>query len=289
MTTAICFSKQRAAQLDLLLRSIEENAPGMYDRVHVIWKGDGEYAAAYRICAGEHEWAEFVDEVDLREQTLRLVTAASDHVAFLMDDCVFYRRVSLDSAAESVSVPEGWEVEILGAERDPAAVLEDEDVLCFSPRLGLQTTECYPLRGSQQVPAAHAAQDGVVYWAWRNAQSDFSYWASLDGHVFRKDDLLPMLHDVHDWSTPNTVEAALAQMSDRTDRPLMASHTCSSLVGVPVNRTGDSHVTNRAGEFYPRDPAELNRAYLAGKRIALDSIDRLMVNAAHVEFPLRMA
>lgn len=269
MTTAIVFSKQRAAQLDLLLRSITENAPGLFDEVFVIWKGDGEYAAAYHICFEEHGWMIDVGEVDLREQTLRFVRAAGEHVAFLMDDCVFYRPVE--------------------GEQRPEAVLEDEDVLCFSPRLGLNTTECYPLRRRQEFPAGRAAEGGVLYWGWKTADGDFGYPFSLDGHVFRRDDLLPLLRDVYDWSTPNSVEAALAHMGDRVERPLMASHTQSSLVGVPCNRVGESHSGNRAGETYPRDPFELNRAYLAGGRIRLDSVDPLMVNAAHVEFPLRLA
>ncbi len=269
MTTAIVFSKNRAAQLDLLLRSIETNAPDLYDTIHVIWKGDGEYAAAYRICQDEHLSVVFGREVDLRDDTLVLVRAAGEHIAFLMDDCVFYRTPDDDPVA---------------------SVLEDEDVLCFSPRLGLNTTDSYPLRRRQEVPAARAAEDGIVYWGWQTADADFSYPYSLDGNVFRRDDLLPLLHDVHDWSTPNSLETSLAVMGDRLGRPLMAAHTCSSLVGVPANRVGDdSYSTNRHGELYPRDPFELNRAYLAGGRIRLDSVAPFMVNAAHVEFPLRLA
>ncbi len=222
MTTAIVFSKNRACQLDLLLRSMTKNATDVFGQVYVIWKGDGEYAAAYHICQDEHLSAVFLRESDLRDDTLSLVGSGGGHIAFLMDDCVFYREDDGPS-------PEG--------------ALDDEDVLCFSPRLGLNTTWVYPLDRRQEVPAARAAEDGIVYWPWLGSDGDFGYPFSLDGNIFRNDDLLPLLHDVYDWSTPNTVEAALAQMRDRLGRPLMTSHTQSSLVGVPANRVGDSHVT----------------------------------------------
>jgi hypothetical protein len=269
VTTVIVFSKNRAAQLDLLLRSLQKNATHLYDSVHVIWKGEREYAAAYRTCELQHLEFPFHAERDLRGQTLWLAQQ-DEHVAFLMDDCVFYRKV------------EG---------RDPAEILcEDEDVLCFSPRLGLNTTECYPLRCSQALPATHSAEDGVLYWEWGQAECDFSYPASLDGHVFRTVDLLPLLQDVFDWSDPNTVEAKLArdfQWND-LDRPMMAAHAQSSLVGIPVNRVGSSHESNRFGEMHAHDVATLNHGYLGGNRLALD-IDPDAVNAAHVEFSLRFA
>lgn len=270
MTTALVFSKNRACQLDLLLRSITENAPDLFDTVTVVWKGDGEYRDAYDVCQGDHGRVGFFREHDLRSQTIGLTAEGSEHVAFLMDDCVFYRPI--------------------GDDPQPEVVLDDDDVLCFSPRLGLNTTECYPLRRRQELPVGRAAEDGAVYWGWEAADGDFSYPMSLDGHVFRRDDLEPLLIDVYDWSSPNSVEAALARMAGRMERPLMASHTCSSLVGVPANRVGDySYSTNRHGETYPRDPFELNRAYLAGQRVLLGSVDPVMVDAAHVEFPLRLA
>jgi hypothetical protein len=267
VTTAIVYSKNRAAQLDLLLRSIEENAPDLYDEVHVICKGDAEYDAAYQICALQHPEVVFHTELSLREQTLRLAEQDA-HLAFLMDDCVFYHK---------------------GEGSDPAEILrEDEDVLCFSPRLGLNTTYCYPLRRGQTVEAT-PAEDGILYWDWRGAECDFSYPASLDGHVWRREDLLPLLRLVTDWSNPNTVEAELARAFQYSDlgRPLMAAHARSSLVGVPVNRTGDTHVDNRFGERYRYELDDLNSAYLGGKRLVCD-LKAEEVRAAHVEAPFRL-
>ncbi len=203
----------------------------------------------------------------MRDDTLALAESASEHVAFLMDDCVFYRPV----------------------EGDPAEVLEDEDVLCFSPRLGLNAASCYSLRCLQARPEFLYNADGELIWDWTSgAECDWAYPASLDGHIWRRDDLLPLLRDIHDFRTPNTVEAALAERVRSVERPLMAAHWQSSLVGVPANRVGSTHGGNRAAEMYPYGPFELNNAYLAGKRIRLDSVVSRLVNAAHAEFPLRL-
>lgn len=106
MIDCLIFSKDRPAQLDLLLRSIQLHAPGLYRRVQISWLAtDSFYRAGYKICEAEHGDGlarAFVDErfcIDHAagtsfENWVRVWLAhpnRSQTVSFLVDDDVFYR------------------------------------------------------------------------------------------------------------------------------------------------------------------------------------------------------
>lgn len=89
----LIFSKDRPAQLDLLLRSIQKHAPGLYRTVGILWAAsERTYASGYERCWRENQgwWFEQRErefETDVR-QWLELYGPT---VSFLVDDDVFYR------------------------------------------------------------------------------------------------------------------------------------------------------------------------------------------------------
>ncbi len=178
---------------------------------------------------------------------------APDLFALVTDDCVFYRPVPGTIAA--------W--------------MQDRTVLCFSLRLGRNITGCYPT--GERVffwPG--------VEWHWRSALGDFGYPGSVDGHVFRRDDLREMLADRY-LDNPTSLEVQLNDACASLGRPLMASGPMSSLVSVPVNRVS-SQSGVRFGERYPQDAAELAARFEAGERISLErTFAGVEVTAAHQE------
>jgi len=91
----LVFSKDRAAQLDLLLRSIRRHAPSLYQSLTVLYTGSSaDYLRGYQVCFAEHEEAKFILEHDFEVQTrLWLDFEMIDYVSFLVDDDVFYRDV----------------------------------------------------------------------------------------------------------------------------------------------------------------------------------------------------
>lgn len=272
--TSIIFSKDRPAQLDLLLRSMKANAPGLIRTPPtVIAKVADDYSKGYAILEEEHRkvwyWREqhgksFKDVLSHRLDML----AEGDHVAFFVDDDVIYRSLPV---------------------ANPAAFLDlFPATLCFSLRLGLQTEYCYSLRSPQEL-AEYQRVGAFVHWDWRDDGTlDYSYPSSLDGHIFRRDDLLTML-DGADFSNPNQLEERLVEGCRRfaDTAPRMAAFSLSCLVGCPANSVSTTHGSNRHGETYPAAPADLNALYLSGKRLALESIDSVLVDAAHREFELR--
>jgi hypothetical protein len=264
-TSAIIFSKNRAAQLDLLLNSIRRNVIA-FDDISVLWAAtDEDYKKGYLECEAEHPKVSFRRQktYEFEKQVHALLRKAGDHVAFLCDDDVFYRPFY---------------------ETEPGEILtEHPDVLCVSYRLGLNTTFCYPMNAEQTVPKM-APHKGIYFWQWKGKEFDWGYPGSLDGHVFRRSHLHALI-STGSFSAPNQLEDLLSMACRDAVIPRMACYKESVLVGIPVNIVNTTH-RNRHGEVFGRDTKDLNDRYLKGARLRPRRMKFENINAAHQEVRL---
>lgn len=275
-TVRIILSKDRAAQLDLLLRSLERNAPP--EPTAIIYRtSNGLHALGYRKLFEEHRgtanWL-YPDHGNFEQHVKGLVS--TDHVdsfvTFLCDDDILYRPL----------VPN----------TDPFRWIADGDpLLCASLRLGANTVRQYPSDLPQEIPWPTVGDMGRwMAWPWENGddvEHDFGYPGSLDGHTFRTADLRKML-DGRKFPNPTALECALVEGCNELadERPLMACYPHSVLVGNPINRVSEQSGV-RFGTTFPVTADECNRRFLAGERIDLDALNFDHVNGAHTEVELR--
>lgn len=87
---AIIFSKDRAMQLDALLRSMEEYCP-MFDIQVLFDYSNPVYKDAYFTCMDEHREIDFLVENDFQEDVYSMIMPGWN--CLLVDDCIFYREV----------------------------------------------------------------------------------------------------------------------------------------------------------------------------------------------------
>lgn len=264
MISTIIFSRDRACQLDLLLRSIRRFAPHI-SPVYVLFRAtSSDYSIGYRIVKHEHPWVSWRNEKSFQEDARALLKRVTSELMMCMtDDSIIL--VSFD-ALEAAKL-----------------MHRSKDFLCFSLRLGLNTGYCYPLKREQAVPYFMRARD-VLMWEWKRADGDFSYPGSLDAHIFRTDEFRLLLN-ARNFSNPNQMEDALMKGCKKSFQPLMASFTKSKVVSLPVNRVNETH-PNRFGQLGASEPQELNDRFVSGERLLLDNLTKRQVNAAHVEMPL---
>lgn len=253
-TVRIIFSKDRAAQLDLLLQSLEKNAEPEETRVFWLasslrfWDG---YRALYLLEQQLHP-GDF--NAELRET---LDDTQDETVTFFCDDDVLFRSA-------------------LGAR---SLLLSSPGMLSFSLRLG---------RGNvhQDWPFQPHETRLPPMWYWELLpRHDFGFPGSIDGHVFRTADVVRMIGgDVIE--TPTALEAILAHRCDmlKDERPLMGCFPDQRLVGVPVNRVSEQSGCG-FGERFPQSAEEMNERWLAGERIDLEALDFSGVDGCHVEVP----
>jgi hypothetical protein len=208
LVDALIFSKDRACQLDLLLRSIDRYAPGLYSSLTVLWAWSATpFAEAYQTVMKEHQGVVFQTERDFRDDVdtwLGLRDRWTRPVSFLVDDDVFYRDCDLSSYP----------------------------VLPVS------------LRGG-----------------------DYDYPFSVDGNIYRRDQLIELLRDTP-YVDPSTLEMA-GDMNARERWRFATNHPVEPpcLVGVPWNR-----VSSHSGMPHANiDTRFLNELYLEGQRLAIPS------------------
>jgi hypothetical protein len=254
----LIFSKNRPAQLDLLLRSISENSSGT-NAISVLYTStSSDLHEGYARVIDLHPTVQFYQErafmTDVKEW---LAGSKQRSVMMLVDDIVFREYVDFSTMDERLNANPG--------------------VLCYSPRLGLNLDYCYTLDKKQSVPNGTVV-DGMFVWQWMMGESDWSYMFSVDGHLFRRAELESWISHLN-FSNPNTLEAEMQKITWTFDIPKHAvSHVTSRLFNIPANRVQDVF-ENRSGDV---SIVEINDRFKAGSRLSLGSL-KAMNRACHEE------
>src|SRR6266511_1190763 len=253
--SGVVFSRDRALQLDAFLQSVRLYAPGLFGDLAVIYRATAApFADGYRALV--REWP----DVTWREETAfgsDVTQSLGDRpfVVFHTDADLYFARV--------------------------ASFYVADEVACFSFRLGLNTTYCYPLDFDEQVTPEREERDWIA-WRWReHGRGAFGYPLALNGHVFAFEDVRRWVQQ-SEFSNPNELEVSLQAFLHELP-PLMASFRESRIVNVPANRVNESFANRNAGMH---DIRELNERFLRGERIDLGAMDFSAIRGCHQEITL---
>jgi SAM-dependent methyltransferase len=103
---------------------------------------------------------------------------------------------------------------------------------------------------------------------------------SIDFHVFRSEEIVPLVQRVS-FSNPNQLEEALFRSPLPAPKLVCGEET--PIVNLPVNRVQDTSPNRHAGSH---DQEDLNSAFLAGRRLALEPIAGVRQISTHHELTL---
>lgn len=239
----IIFSKDRAAQLDLLLRSMKRFiGPSFIESVNIIYKSsEMVFEDAYRdVWESEIINANWFEEKDYLsfKQILTTVVADEDarYVGLLCDDDVFVR--------EFIPVP------------IPAA--------CYTHSLRLNPRMPFSLNSQifQSLPEGVMWGKNHFIWDWEGQQGDYAYPYSVSGSVWRSSDLVGYIEHL-DFYHPNSLEDQL--VSNPLNYPKMICGVDNCTLNIPSNLVQSTHNNPIVGP----SAMELNEKFLEGKRIDL--------------------
>lgn len=262
MINAIVFSFDRAAQLHLLLESIEKNTKNMFN-INVLYKTSNEdFKKAYELLKTKFSDINWVEEINFKEQTINLLNSNFEHTCFFTDDDIIY-----NSACEN----------------DIIQALKNEDIFCFSLRLGKNVNFCYTMN-CDDILIPKGEDERFVWWDWTKHYADFGYPLSVDGHIFRTKEIKKLVKAVS-FSNPNTLEANL-QVFDNFPKELMVSYLQNSLVNSPNNIVQTTY-PNKKGERFALSTKELNDIYLDNKIIDYEIIDFSNIKGCHQELEFK--
>lgn len=260
---AIVFSKDRSMQLDLLIRSIKKNF-NIFDKIVILYKATNqEYKDGYSVI--QHRYVN--DNIDLYleknfKNDLIEIVNIYNKICFFTDDDVVFRNPSI--SRESIS-----------------GVLSNKNTACISLRLGNNLTiqdifTNLPI----SKPRYYRRADKYLFWNFASVQSDtdFGYPLSVDGHIYNKHIVLPLLNNIK-FTNPNNMEGNL--FSVRYKLPVeMCCLDTSSVVNIPANRV-QNEILNRYSGNEQLSAVALNKLYLNKKQFKLSTIESTPVYSSH--------
>lgn len=270
-------SKNRAAQLLLLLESLEKNAPGMF-RPHIMWKAsDDEFERGYKIvqkhCAGkDYVWMpEYKNDGETQfYDFLEMNANKGELVCLYSDDCIFYRENPV-------------------SEKTLRHTFDQGDVWSFTYRLGSNITiRDYVTNTPTNFPRDIYAGNNMMRWNWgvQDFWDMFGFTVGFDGYIYRAKDLLELSERKHFNNKICFWENMICrQFQDKkTDRYLMASPEQSCVFVQQINVTHNL-VYNNIG-YFNISTKKLNDKLLDGYKINLLSMfNDHIPNCTHGEEP----
>lgn len=277
MITTIVFSKDRPLQLDLCLSSIRDLFP-QCSKTIVIHNNSEEFSGAYSVVKSEHKDVDFWPQFPCLFNDVQVAIESSDneYICFMTDDCFVYDKIWFDID-------------------DFFQIFSHRDISCFSLRLGLNIdTRQMGDSFYEDKPKNDLFAYNKYLLCSKTSYNYGSYWSyslSVDGHIFRKDDLLDMVRElvylekIKKWKqTPNSFEEALQRFWPLTPN-FIAFYQNSKVVNSPNNMVQNTH-KNRSGDTHGYNKYELLNLFKAGKRINRLLLDTSNIRCPHTEIDL---
>lgn len=259
----IIFSKNRACQLNLLLDSIKENAPLLFDKIKILYKADNEsYLDGYNKIISKYPTITFFNEKSFKNDVIRLIDDNIEATTLMVDDAVVYNK-------------------IMARKTDIIKPVVEKNYI-FSLRLGLNCVYSHPANKEYVIGEHEIDGEYIIFDYTKQQVGDFKYPLSTDGHIFNTTLLKNLLVETN-FNNPNTLEANLQVFVLINSLPKMVKcFTESKLVSIPVNLVNNTF-NNRHGLEFPISEKELNERFITGESIDLKSLDFSTVNGPHKE------
>ena len=260
----VIFSKDRPMQLDLTLRTnrkhcVEKNARNEI----VLYKTSNDrYEKAYEQLSSEHPQVQFLKENNFKLNLYECIKKKSQ-VLFLVDDCIFTRKYSIDNISSFLDICDG--------------------VLGFSLRLGLNTKICYPLYIENDIPHMQKLGVNIYAFSWKEAGAgDFSYPLELSSSAYRIRDIKAIIEGLH-YTNPNQLEWVMYNYVPKlVNKPFLLSYETSPAFCDPVNRVQEEN-NNRVGSNSEYSLENLLDLYEQGYRIDDEPFNDFISNGCHQE------
>lgn len=262
MLDLLIWSKDRACQLDCLLRSLPEN---FFNKVYVIYKASTyDFQKGYDVLSARFRQVVLIQETSLHDQTMEVIReriSSTNKITLSTDDTVFFRKPTMTSK------------EVVDSMRP--------ETVTFSFRYGFNTIvqDCHI---DSYQPSLNIYQDYGNYIFWNSEYyhplTNYGYPFGLDMHVYDAQTLYNLASQI-DFKNTNQLESGLFHLRGQAPK-FINSFKHSVAVNIPCNNM--SGIT-RSGEKYPFTIEELNKAYLDDYIINLGDIKAAKIIGSHQE------
>jgi hypothetical protein len=255
----IIFSMDRPIQLDALLRSLCINKKGACEVIVIFNTSTTAQENAYGEVQERHVGnAVFVNEEQFgfRRSVLSSIgSLKAESMFFLVDDIIFTEKVDFFQLAK---------------------INTKKNIV--SLRLGEHLSFSYVVSKPQPLPNFVCRKKSWLCWGWKDAELDWSYPLSVDGHIFNRREMEILVENLR-FSSPNSLEFALQEVKGIFERRRGVCYRKAKLVNVPCNRV-QNEVDNIYGSIHQDD---LLRIWQEGREINLAPLQGYVNKSVHEE------
>jgi hypothetical protein len=271
-------SKDRPAQLLLLLESLAQNSPNTFSPRIMYKASNDDYRFGYEIvksnkAAKDCVWVEEKDGEEEFYQFLEENAAKDELVCLFADDCIFYRKNFMKVV-------------------DIRNMMNGGSIFSFSFRLGQNISIAdYVTNRPCQHPEHIGLTPYYMFWDYTkiNFWDMFGFTVGFDGYVYRAKDLLELSDRSGFGGRICTWEHMICRkfLDKGSIRKSMASPIRSCVFVQQINVTHE--YTHRTNNTFHASKQELNKQLLNGYKIDLSSINFEGVNCTHGELSFEFA
>ena len=255
MINILVFSKDRAMQLDLLLKSIQKNFHTENKIDVLVLSTDQIYERGYEIIKQRYSHASLHKQwpnASFKDQVMAIVDLFDyDWTVCFLDDDVVINPVDLVPALEFIT----------------------SDVNALSLRMHPGITTCYPKDMIMAMPDFQLCDNNLMKWNWAKYDPalDWGYPMSLGGNVYRHSYLKGIWEDIR-FAAPNWMEGYMHMCRPIGWMPYQLAFTEQKVYNV-ANNLVQNVCDNRYEHNHNNSIEILNKKYLDGYEINLSKIE----------------
>lgn len=254
----IVFSKNRASQLELFIRSMKEYFKEFKDhQITILYTfSSPEFESGYEKLKTIHPDPNinyFKEIYPFQTSLLSQFKQNKEYSVFFVDDNVFKEPFSFEDK----------EFQIFKSRND---------IISLSLRLHPRLNYCYPANIPMNTPKF---DDDLIY-DWMGQMGCYGYPFSLDGNIFKTVDLIYYLYNLR-YNGPNDLESQMA-MNPLTYKFKMICYNTSKVFNIPFNKVQNFN-NNRHTEITSE---YLNEKFLNDKVIDSSSYKNIENKSTHV-------
>lgn len=253
MITVIIWSKDRACQTELMIRSMKEKFH-VDKRIYLQYTTTSQaFEEGFQKLRDTHKDITYRKEESFKETLCSILDEVkTEYVVFFTDDDVFLQDLN-----GSIAYPNEYH--------------------CLSLRMNPTIDRCYPAGNKfMSIPCCREIGEHIL-WNWKEVPDQHTCWGypmAINSHIYRSKDIIPLIQS-GSYHNVNSLEAHLNR-NRWHDKPYMLSFTETKVFNVQNN-----FVQGPRQNEQKYSVEWLNEQFLAGKRISSKNIYGLKPQAAH--------
>ncbi len=265
----LIFSKDRACQLELLLRSIKENFEEVVnENVYILYKySNDQFKVGYDKLKEMYDY-NWVLETNFKEDVLNIANSFKcEYCVAFVDDEIVINDFSIDDSITLLN--------------------SNKNIHCISLRM--HPTINYTYTSNTDSPPPNLDTIGnCISWNWKTylnttqkTYADWSYPAAINSHIYSTVFFQNILKEIGDFNAPNSLENGLFHKRNLFRENIICFEKPKTIC--IVNNITQIECENRTGSKDEFSLESLNTKFLDGFRIKSENLYGIECNQVHIE------